>query len=62
MLGKPRLDQPPASGEIRVAGRQRSDAMKVIRQNNRRIEREWPSLPNRAKCRPQRSNVLLVGK
>ena len=39
MFGKPRLDQAPAHGEIRVAGRQRPDTMKVIEQNHRRIDR-----------------------
>jgi len=46
VLGECGLDQAPARREIRIARRQRSDAMQVIRQDDDRICPERPRLAN----------------
>jgi hypothetical protein len=49
LMGEDTLDAPPATGEIRVTGRQSHDDMQMVGENNDSIDREWPFLASRAK-------------
>jgi hypothetical protein len=56
--GKPAFDQTPTGRKIRVSGRKRPDAMKVVRQNDNRFKVERMPKSDVSKRGPQEINAL----
>ena len=53
-----RFDQPPAHGKVGIAVRLCPDRVKVIGQDNHRVDRKWMVLPRLPKCCTQSVDVL----
>ena len=52
------FDPPPAPSEIRISLRQGQDCMKMIREDDDRIDRKGPLLAGHAKRRAKRADMI----